>query len=281
MEANMRSSANPFWNGLVSMMATPSWEIRGEELPGSRLIPVLGIASLVAIWWIMSFRFDVAVLPSPVVAFEETQRLMVGGELIGHALASLFRLLAGFIIGCLIAIPVGFAMGLGPFFRRMMEPITEFFRFIPAIAMVVFALIWFGIGESSKIFLIVYNTFFSVALATEAGVTHVVPSRIHAVRSMGASQIQVVRFVVIPSVIAYVIQGMRISMGRAFATIVSAEILAANSGLGFLIFSAREFSKMDTVIVAIIVLGILGLVIDRLFRRFTVWLGREYLPSGI
>ena len=81
-----------------------------------------------------------------------------------------------------------------------------------------------------------YNTFFSVALATEAGVTHVVPSRIHAVRSMGASQIQVVRFVVIPSVIAYVIQGMRISMGRAFATIVSAEILAANSGLGFLIF---------------------------------------------
>ena len=93
------------------MMATPSWEIRGEELPGSRLIPVLGIASLVAIWWIMSFRFDVAVLPSPVVAFEETQRLMVGGELIGHALASLFRLLAGFIIGCLIAIPVGFAMG--------------------------------------------------------------------------------------------------------------------------------------------------------------------------
>ena len=156
----MRSSANPFWNGLVSMMATPSWEIRGAELPGSRLIPVLGIASLVAIWWIMSFRFDVAVLPSPLVAFEETQRLMVGGELIGHALASLFRLLAGFIIGCLIAIPIGFAMGLVPFFRRMMEPITEFFRFIPAIAMVVFSLIWFGIGESSKIFLIVYNTFF-------------------------------------------------------------------------------------------------------------------------
>ena len=82
----MRSSANPFLNGLVSMMATPSWEIRGEAQPGSRLIPVLGIASLVAIWWIMSFRFDVAVLPSPVVAFEETQRLMVGGELIGHAL---------------------------------------------------------------------------------------------------------------------------------------------------------------------------------------------------
>ena len=185
------------------------------------------------------------------------------------------------LAGAVAAGTVGFAMGLVPFFRRMMEPITEFFRFIPAIAMVVFSLIWFGIGESSKIFLIVYNTFFSVALATEAGVTHVVPSRIHAVRSMGASQIQVVRFVVIPSVIPYVIQGMRISMGRAFATIVSAAILAANSGLGFLIFSAREFSKMDTVIVAIIVLGILGLVIDRLFRRFTVWLGREYLPSGI
>ena len=281
MEANMRSSANPFWNGLVSMMATPSWEIRGEAQPGSRLIPVLGIASLVAIWWIMSFRFDVAVLPSPVVAFEETQRLMVGGELVGHALASLFRLLAGFIIGFLIAIPVGFAMGLVPFFRRMMEPITEFFRFIPAIAMVVCALIWCGIGGSSTIVLIVYKPCFTVALATEAGVTHVVSSRIHAVRSMGATTIQVVRFVGIPSVIAYVIQGMRISMGRAFATIVSAEILAANSGLGFLIFSAREFSKMDTVIVAIIVLGILGLVIDRLFRRFTVWLGREYLPSGI
>jgi NitT/TauT family transport system permease protein len=277
----MRSSADQPAYGLLSLMSLPSWETRGLKIPGTRVMPVLGVASLVAIWWMMSLRFDVAVLPSPVIAFEETKRLMVGGELIVHTAASLYRLLAGFIIGCLVAIPVGFAMGMVPFFRRMMEPVTEFFRFIPAIAMVVFALIWFGIGESSKIFLIVYNTFFSVALATEAGVTHVVPSRIHAVQSMGASQIQVVRFVVIPSVITYVIQGMRISMGRAFATIVSAEILAANSGLGFLIFSSREYSKMDTVIVAIIVLGILGLLIDRLFRRFTFWLGGEYLPKGI
>ncbi len=90
---------------------------------------------------------------------------------------------------------------------------------------------------------------------------------------------QVLQLVVVPSVVPYAIQGMRMGMGRAFAMIVSAEILAANSGLGFLIFSSREFSRMDTVIVAIAVLGILGIVIDRLFRRMTRMVGGNYLPS--
>ena len=263
----------------LSLLLAPSWQASDVERPGTVVLPVAGAVMLIVIWGLASLRFDVTILPSPAQAVEEALGLLAGGELVFHALASLQRLLIGFLIGSVLAIPIGFAMGLVPFFRRMMEPITEFFRYIPAIAMVVFALIWFGIGEASKVFLIVYNTFFSVALATESGVHHISQVRVNAVRSLGANRRQVLQLVVLPSVVPYAIQGMRMGMGRAFATIVSAEILAANSGLGFLIFSSREFSKMDTVVVAIAVLGVLGIVIDRLFRHLTRIVGGNYLPS--
>ena len=261
------------------LLLAPSWQASELERPGAVVLPVSGAVILIAIWGFAALGYDVTILPSPAEALEEGLKLLAGGELAFHALASLQRLLIGFLIGSAIAIPIGFAMGLVPFFRRMMEPITEFFRYIPAIAMVVFALIWFGIGEASKVFLIFYNTFFSVALATEAGVKHISQVRINAVRSLGANRRQVLQLVIVPSVVPYAIQGMRMGMGRAFATIVSAEILAANSGLGFLIFSSREFSRMDTVVVAIAVLGVLGIVIDRLFRRLTRVVGGAYLPS--
>jgi len=243
-------------------------------------LPVAGASVLVLLWWLVSLRFDVTVFPSPAETVEEAVRLVARGALGEHVAISLYRLAAGFALGSLLALPVGLAMGLSPFVRRMLEPATEFFRFIPAIAMVVFALIWFGIGEASKIFLIVYNCFFSVVVATEAGVHQTSINRLNAVRSLGASWLQTVRLVYIPSTVPYALRGMRIGLGRSFATIVSAEILAANSGLGYLIYSSREFSKMDTVIVSIILLGVFGVVIDRSFRRLSRRFARRYLPEG-
>jgi len=116
-------------------------------------------------------------------------------------------------------------------------------------------------------------------MATEMGVARVERSRINAVLSLGGSQWDTARLVVLPSVVPYILQGMRIGMGRAFATIVSAEILAANAGLGYLIYSAREFSRMDTVVVAIVTLGLLGLAADRAFVALARRLYRHTLPA--
>lgn len=249
-------------------------------LGSSALVPFVGAGILVLVWGLVSLRFHVTVFPSPLESVQEAARLLSNAELFQHTGASLFRLFLGFALGSALAIPVGFGMGLFLFVRRMMEPITEFFRFIPAIALVVFALIWFGIGEASKVFLIVYNAFFTVAMNTEAGVAHVLPNRMRAVQSLGGGRWDTFRLVVVPSVVPYILTGMRLGMGRSFATIVSAEILAANSGLGYLIYSSREYSKMDTVVVAIVLLGALGLLADRLFRGLARRLAGGYLPAG-
>jgi len=259
----------------------PSWSQTRTAHPVPGFVwPIASALILTAIWTLAANRFDVTVFPSPLATAREAWRLIASGALEEHAGISIARLIGGFAIGGMIAVPVGFAMGISPFFRRMMEPFTEFFRFIPAIAMVVFTLIWFGIGEASKLFLIAYNSFFSIAMATEMGVARVERSRIHAVLSLGGSRWDAARLAILPSVVPYILQGMRIGMGRAFGTIVSAEILAANSGLGYLIYSAREFSRMDTVVVAIVTLGLLGLAADRAFVALARRLYRHALPGN-
>ncbi|MBL8673003.1 MAG: ABC transporter permease [Alphaproteobacteria bacterium] len=271
-----RADATSPWRSVLA----PSWSLgRGADPLPTFVWPVASAVLLAAAWSLAAGRFDVTVFPSPLAVAREAMRMAADGTIWEHAGISAARLAAGFAIGGAVAVPVGLAMGLSPFFRRMMEPFTEFFRFIPAIAMVVFALIWFGIGEASKLFLIAYNAFFSIAMATEMGVARVERSRINAVLSLGGSRRDTALLVVLPSVVPYILQGMRIGMGRAFATIVSAEILAANAGLGYLIYSAREFSRMDTVVVAIVALGLLGLAADRAFVAIARRLYRHTLPE--
>ena len=179
---------------------------------------------------------------------------------------SMMRIFAGFLGGTLIGIPVGLAIGSFTIVRRLLEPYTEFLRFIPATALITVAVIWFGIGEGSKIFLIIYTTVFIIIINTAAGVAAVAPNKIRAARSLGAGRAQVFFFVALPATVPYILTGMRLAMANSFVTIIAAELVAANNGLGKMIWDSRMYMLVDQIFVALLVLGMLGFMTDRLFR---------------
>src|SRR5438445_2391478 len=219
----------------------------------------LGFVSLFLIWQLASLYVVSSVLfPPPTVVFRKGLRLVRNGVLLEHLAASLQRILAGFIAGSLLGIPIGLAMGSFRPVRKLLEPYTEFLRFIPATALITVAVIWFGIGEGSKIFLIIYTTVFIITLNTAAGVAAVATNKIRAARSLGASRAQVFFFVALPATVPYILTGMRLAMANSFTTIVAAELIAANDGLGKMLWDGRRFMLVDEILVSLVTLGLLG-----------------------
>ncbi|MBS0525195.1 MAG: ABC transporter permease [Proteobacteria bacterium] len=228
---------------------------------------VAGFASLFVIWHVASTWIIPSVLfPPPWKVLLKGIELAEDGTLWEQASASLARIATGFVGGSLIGIPIGLAIGSFPIVRRLLEPYTEFLRFIPATAMITVAVIWFGIGESSKIFLIIYTTVFIVIINTAAGVNAVAPNKIRAARSLGAGPFQIFFFVALPATVPYILTGMRLAMANSFVTIIAAELVAANNGLGRMIWDSRMYMLVDQIFVALVVLGFLGFTADRLFR---------------
>lgn len=228
---------------------------------------VLGFASLFLIWHAASAWWLGSVLfPTPGKVVLKAIELAEDGTLWEQVSVSLARIFTGFAGGSLIGIPIGLAIGSFPVVRRLLEPYTEFLRFIPATALITVAVIWFGIGEASKIFLIIYTTVFIVIINTAAGVSAVAPNKIRAARSLGARPAQVFLFVALPATVPYILTGMRMAMANSFVTIVAAELVAANNGLGKMIWDSRMYMLVDQIFVALLVLGLLGFTADRLFR---------------
>ena len=228
---------------------------------------LIGFASLFAIWHAAStWLLNSVLFPPPLRVIAKAIELTQDGTLGANVAVSLTRILLGFLGGTLVGIPVGLAIGSFNVARRVLEPYTEFLRFIPATALITIAVIWFGIGEGSKIFLIIYTTVFIVILNTAAGVAAVAPNKIRAARSLGASRSQVFWFVALPATVPYILTGMRLAMGNSFVTIIAAELVAANTGLGKMIWDSRLYMLVDDIFVALLVLGMLGFTTDRLFR---------------
>lgn len=223
-------------------------------------------------WWVGKPPF----MPSPAKTLEGAVELIKNGELYKGIIASFSRILVGFVLGTMIGIPLGLLMGRSQLVRTLMDPYVEFFRFIPPIAFVTLAIIWFGLGETSKIVLIIYTTLFMVAINTMIGVLSVEPDKIFAARCLGASERQAFVFVTIPAAIPYIAIGMKIAMGNSFMTVVSAEMVAAQSGVGFLIFHSRLFLLTEWIFVGILTLGIMGFITDRTFRMLAAVLLRRY-----
>jgi NitT/TauT family transport system permease protein len=228
---------------------------------------LIGFLSLFALWHIASVHLLNSVLfPPPGRVIAKAIELAQEGTLWENASVSLERIALGFCLGSLIGIPVGLAIGSFAVVRRILEPYTEFLRFIPATALITVAVIWFGIGEGSKIFLIIYTTVFIVIINTAAGVSAVAPNKIRAAKSLGASRAQVFCHVALPATLPYILTGMRLAMGNSFVTIIAAELVAANAGLGKMIWDARLYMLVDQIFVALLMLGLLGFTADRLFR---------------
>jgi len=179
---------------------------------------------------------------------------------------SLLRVIAGFLLGCIVGIPLGYAMGLSSWFRGWFDPIVEFMRPIPPLALIPLVIIWFGIWESGKISLLFLAALWIMTIAARAGVSGVNISKIHAAYSLGASKLQILTHVIIPNSLPEIFTGARVAMGVCWGTVVAAELVAAEKGAGKMIIAASKFQQTDIVIMGIILIGLIGYTIDMLMR---------------
>lgn len=197
-----------------------------------------------------------------------------GATLWEHLGFSLMRVVVGFFFGSLVGIPLGYAMGLSNWFRGWFDPIVEFMRPVPPLALIPLVIIWAGIGELGKIVLLFLAALWIMAIAARSGVSGVRISKVHAAYSLGASKSQIMRHVIVPNSLPELFTGARVAMGVCWGTVVAAELVAAEKGAGMMIMVASKFQNTDIVIMGIILIGVIGFGIDILMR----WLERRLVP---
>ena len=189
-----------------------------------------------------------------------------GATLLEHTLASMGRVFGAFFLACLTAIPIGVMMGVNRVARGVFDPPIEFYRPIPPLAYLPLTIIWFGIGEASKVILIYLAVFAPMAMNARAGVRSVSMEQIHAAYSMGASRAQVIWDVILKGALPEILTGMRIGIDFGWTTLVAAEMVAATKGLGYMVLSAAEFLVTDVVVMGIVVIGAVAYGFDLLMR---------------
>jgi NitT/TauT family transport system permease protein/taurine transport system permease protein len=205
-------------------------------------------------------------IPPPLEVFRTAIPMLMSGEILADVSISMTRILVGFITGSAVAIMLGVLLGRIKLLHDLLDPIIELLRFLSPTAMIPIAVIWFGIGEMSKYFLIFWGTFFIVLINTVAGVWRAPIARQRAAECLGANQMQIFVLVVIPSAAPYIVTGMRIAMASSFMSIIPAEILAADSGIGYLLQKSSMLLQTPRIFVALLTICILGFIADRIFR---------------
>jgi NitT/TauT family transport system permease protein len=218
-------------------------------------------------------------LPSPDEVVSRFIKLIESGIIIVDIGASLRRVLIGFVLGTTIAIPVGFLMGWYWIARGLIEPYVQFFRTVPPLAIIPLAIVLLGIGEEPKIMVISLAAFFACVIATFQGVVNVDKTLINAATVLGAKDRSIFFRVVVPSSAPFILVGMRLGLGSSWATLVAAELIAAQQGLGFRMQQAQLYYQLDTIFVGLLLIGFLGLAMDRILLlaelRLTSWQERR------
>ncbi|MFJ3697401.1 ABC transporter permease [Streptomyces sp. NPDC090052] len=243
------------------------------------LLNVVAVAAGIAVWAVVAALGLVENLPAPTGVAEKAGAMISDGTLASDTFASLRRVFLGYALGVAVAIPVGFLMGWYPIARALIEPYIQFFRTIPPLALIPLAVVLLGIGEVPKIAVIFLASFMSCVLSSFQGVIDVDRTLINAARVLGASDRTIFAKVVVPASTPFILVGMRIGLGASWATVVAAELIGAQEGLGYRMQKASTWFDMDAVFVSLITIGVLGLVMDRLLllaeRRLTGWQERR------
>ncbi len=231
---------------------------------------------LICLWSIAARFYSKEFLPSPIETINGMKEIIQTGVYWEDIRISMIRVAIGWARGILIAVPLGLFIGKFRLVKFLLEPLLNFFRFVPAIGFLTLFLMWFGVGEESKLILITYATIFPVAVNTIAGVSGIDPVKYQAAASLGASQLQAFLTVTVPGTVPGIFTGIRLGLSGAIISIVAAEMLAANSGIGYLIYTSRLYYRTDWIFVGIVTLGVIGFVLDKLLRKAGTVLFRHY-----
>ena len=258
--------------------------IAGRIFKPPFVVGTLSLLAVVGAYWLMALRPGVnpALVPAPPQIADAFAELLASGDLWVNTLASLKRVVIGFAIGAGLAIVLGTLAGWFRWWGYVLNPIIDAIRPIPALAYIPLVIVWVGIGEPSRLIIIALAVFKPCVVNARAGMQEVAQIHVDAARTLGASHWRVFTTVALPSAIPYLIAGLRTGVSTGFLALVAAELIAAPTGLGFMIQNAGQYFRTDITIVGIIVIGILGALLDqaasRTGRALTAWSEVRRLP---
>ena len=251
----------------------------------NKLVVAACTFSFIFLIWFVITQLDLLApifLPSP-VNVAKTFFVLIrdgysGSSIFHHVLISLMRVMTAFVASCLIGIPIGVLMTMNRTLKAIFDPIIEFFRPIPPIALIPLFIVWFGIGETPKISVVYVSVFPVIVISTISGVRGIATTRIWAAQSLGADKKQLFRYIILPGALPEILTGMRIGLGIGWTALVASEMIAAASGIGWVSLNARRFLNTDIVIVGVIIMGAIGLILDRILRTIAThavpWRGK-------
>ena len=250
----------------------------------TKVISTLSLLTFVVAWQLTSTLKLVSpiLLPSPWQIVETIIDLFQNGyrdaPFYQHILISTGRALLAFLAAILIGVPLGLTMGRSQFLNAVLDPFVQFLRPIPKIALVPLVVVWLGIGEQSKFFLIFIATLLSVIVGATSASQNIPQGLIQAAQTMGLSRFKILFKVILPSALPEVFTTIRLSIGIGWTALIAAEMVAATAGLGWMIINAGSYLRTDVVIVGILFLGLIGFVLDWLIvqaqHRFVPWTGK-------
>ena len=294
-EHSNQPSGLAIWLGVSDNTFTRQKTVKfgdASAVNSGRLWSIVTVAVLLAAWWIATVGGILDPIYWPpleggLYPWDDPDRAKPGvvdrfGSLIvegyrnisfgEHIWTSVKRVLLGVFFGALVGIPLGFAMGLNSVARGLLDPVVEFIRPIPPLALIPLVILWLGIDEVAKTFLLFLAALFIMLIAARAGVSSVRISKVHAAYSLGASRAQVLRHVILPNALPEIFTGLRTSMGVCWGTLVAAELVAADRGVGSMMMIAKNFLQTDVVVIGIIIIGAIGFAIEMLMRVLEGWL---------
>jgi NitT/TauT family transport system permease protein len=244
----------------------------------SAVIYALSIIAFLLLWHFMSaYYFNPILIPPPEKVGKKIVEMTRDGELLFHTWASLHRIFVGYFWGSLLGITIGLGIGLSKVVSDFVDPPIQFVRSITPVAIVPLAILAFGLDEASKYVVIIYGSFVPVVLNTAAGLVSVPKIRIRAAQCLGAPTRDIVRYVMLPSAWPFILTGLRLAMGFSFMGVVAAEMIAADTGVGFLIMQSRNMLLPEQMFTGLFMLGVLGLITDRVFQSVIKRVMRRYM----
>lgn len=233
------------------------------------IYPVISFAAIVFFWQLIVVYsgWSRQVFPGPVAVLNSFYELILNGALLDHSVASLYRVTIGFYFGAILGVPLGILLGRVKTISFMINPVIQFLRPISPLAWIPLSMLWFGIGDQPAIFLIFLSSFFPIVVATAIAVESINPIYFQVASNFNLSRIEMITKIVVPAIVPEVVTALRLTIAIAWLVVVAAEMIAVQSGLGYLILDSRNALRMDYVMVAMIVIGLIGLVLDMIMYQ--------------